>query len=112
MKKNLRLNEWISVSNPLFEYKMYWPYKLEKFNPSCESIDVYCKLNGVRDSIGTFMTIDKISEMMARFRKTNENGGLFVPMGSELIVERLSNDVVEKSIASLLKDGIFDDYFC
>lgn len=110
MEKKIRVNEWIDSYNPNFKYKIFWPYK-EELNVKCESVDVYCRLDGKGESIGTFMTLGKIDEMMKRFKRTGENEGLFVPMGCELIVERISNNVVQRSIASLLEIDMFSDYF-
>src|SRR3989344_1945653 len=112
MSGELRLNEWIHVPSPNFRYNIFWPYRVEELNPDCDNADVYCELDGRKGrSIGTFMTYGKIGEMMRRFRQTGENGGLFVPMGNELIVERIANDVVEGSIVSLLRDSIFTEHF-
>ncbi|MEK6888968.1 MAG: hypothetical protein AABW80_02560 [Nanoarchaeota archaeon] len=112
MNGELRLNEWISSPHLNFKYELYWPYVASVLNPDSDSVDVYCQLNGrAGRSIGTFITYGKIGEMMARFKQTGENERLFVPMGRELIVDRISNDVVEGSIVILLRDNLFDEHF-
>lgn len=116
-EKPLRLNEWIDISNPdtkfNFRYNIYWPYD-NKLNPLEETVDVFARFPVSEEKYyaGTFITPADLIRWFEVDKRSGEHaGGIYLPMNHDLLVKRISNEVVERTIADLIKENRFFQYF-
>ena len=98
-----RLNEEVS-------YGVYFPYEGE-INPIEECVDVYIK-KGKEEYWGTFITVKKIKECFDRYKTTGENeNGAYFEIEKMIVVEEITDSVLERSIRDLLKTKRLEQLF-
>lgn len=71
-----------------------------------DNVDVEIKLNNGRKFIATFFTIENIKSLLHHYQKTGEcANGLYIWATDMIIVDRLTEDVIRKSIVDLINNG-------
>lgn len=110
---DLRINEWIQPNGKNFCYKIFWPYADEPLEND-ELIDVYVKLDKQEKRyVGTFLTPKEFERWFKRFKENGEySHGSYIPLGKkEILLEKISNNVIEKTLEHLISESKFSEYF-
>ncbi|NHZ93455.1 hypothetical protein F2P45_31290 [Massilia sp. CCM 8733] len=80
----------------------------ESLTPDDDNIDVIVTFADGRRYSASFFTVSNIITLMERWKLTGENAhGLHFSCPDAIIVERLTRDVVTRTVANLLDTGSF-----
>ncbi|MBB4636581.1 hypothetical protein [Longimicrobium terrae] len=93
-------------------YTTGWIGDRAHIDPDDENVDVWVEFESGESYIATFFTLKNLATLMARYRESGEcASGLYVWGSDMIVVERLTDDVIERTIADLLKSGEFTGAF-
>ncbi len=84
----------------------------EPLNAECDNVDVVVKFEGGRHHAAVFATIESIKERLAYFKQSGEcASGLYFWAADLIILERLTDDAIVRTVADLIDSGEFETAF-
>lgn len=97
---------------PSGPFKVGWIGDRACIDPDDDNVDVWVTFESGESYIATFFTLKNLATLMARYRESGEcASGLYVWGSDMIVVERLTDDVIDRTIADLLTSGEFTGAF-
>jgi hypothetical protein len=94
------------------EFEVDWIEGAQGTDPVDDNVDVLVRLQSGQRYTATFFTLENLRRLFAKNRDTGECAdGTFMWAANMIIVERLTRDVVNRTIAELLRTGEFEAVF-
>lgn len=98
--------------NQGFHYKFVHPY-LEKINPEEDLVDIEVTLEGIKKVYrGSITTTRFIDGRMEYYQETGENaGGSYFGASNMVIVRKIDDKTIRKTLKDLIEKGTFEEFF-
>lgn len=93
-------------------YRVWFPADLEPSKAEDDNADVHVYFKNGEHYFATFYTVRNIESLFEKNRRTGEySSGLYLLSPDMIIVERLTEDIVIRTIDALLADSLFHSAF-
>ena len=93
-----------------YEFEIFWPGS-ENYNPEEESVDLVIRSGG-REYTGTVLTPGFIDAMFEKNRRTGEcAGGSYFCIPRMVVVKRIDNETIKRTLDEMIDNGEIDIYF-
>jgi len=100
----MRLNET--------EYTIEWIEDLFGIDPLDDNVDVIVRFATGERYNATFFALRNLQSLMENYRETGEcAGGLYVWSRNMIVVERLTKEAIQNTVANLIQNGEFASAF-
>ncbi|MBN1123071.1 MAG: hypothetical protein JXJ17_18500 [Anaerolineae bacterium] len=77
-----------------------------------DNVDVFVEMNNGDRYVATFFTLENIKSIMDKDRQTSEcNSGQYFWASDMIIVEKITPEIVQSTVESLISDGEFERAF-
>ena len=94
------------------DFDVEWVEGVDGTDPLDDNVDVYVRFRSGERFSATFFTLVNLHRLFAKNRDTGEcAAGTFLWAANMIVVERLTRDVVDRTVAELLRTGEFDAVF-